>query len=290
MIDFITSFDKKRLGYLFVVFGVCIYAFSDAIMQYFMPKYGVNQVVFFRTLARIIPFIFVAGYQKFNPFRTTKVKENLIRAILASTSTYCFMYAYRYAALTDVTVISYSTGLLIIPLSMLVLHEKINKYNVIAVILGFSGILLAFRPGYGNFQIGSMFAVIATFVAATNHVIIKKLSSTENELTLIFYHHLILIIFSTILGFGNFTPIALSDLLVLFIGGLLGAISQYCMVHAFKLSTSSGLASATYFMLIPTTLIDYTLYGKVPDIFIVSGMILIISGAMLAYKMQPKFQ
>ena len=282
--------NDKRLGYLFVIFGVCLYAFSDAIMQYFMPKYDVNQIIFLRTIARLTPFTCFVVYQKFNPFRTQKIPENLLRAILASISTYCFMYAYRYSALTDVAVISYSNSFLIIPLSVLILGEKIHWYNVLAVFLGFCGICLVFRPGYGVFQLGSLFALIATFVSATNHVIIKRLSSTEHELTLIFYHHLVLIIFSLLLGFGKFAALEPADLAILLFGGLIAAASQYCLVHAFKLSTSSGLASATYFMLIPTTIIDYTLYGKLPDLFVISGLALILSSTLIAYKMQPKFK
>lgn len=278
------NINDKKLGYVFVLGGVSLYAFSDAIMQYFMAIYGVNQVTFLRTIFRFIPLLIFAIYKMENPLKTTKIKENIFRSVLASLGTYFFMLAYKYTSMTDVIVIGYSTALFVIPMSIFILKEKLCVKDIYAVCIGFTGVVLSFRPGIEVFQFGIMYAVIAAVVAALNQVIIKKLSYTDSELTIIFYHHIVLILISLIVGFKSFIPVLTNHILIMFIGGSIGTVAQYCIIHAFKLSTCSNLASAAYIMLLPATLIDFFMYNRIPDIFIICGLILIICGSFIALK------
>jgi drug/metabolite transporter (DMT)-like permease len=278
------SVSNHKLGYIFVIAGVSLYAFSDAIMKYFMPMYGVNQIMFLRTISRFVPLLLIAFYKRENPLKTKRIAENIFRSILASLGTYLFMTAYMHTSMIDVVVVGYSVAIFVIPLSIIILKEKFYAMDAIPICLGFLGILLAFRPGTGIFQFGTMFALIGAIVAALNQVIIKRLSSTESELTIIFYHHILLMLISTTIGFGTFSPLPFSHFVILSIGGTIGAAAQYCMTHAFRLSTSSGLASATYTMLIPVTFIDFFVYNKVPDLFIIGGLTLIVVGSYLGIK------
>jgi drug/metabolite transporter (DMT)-like permease len=237
-----------------------------------------------RTLGRFVPLLIFALYKKINPLKTEKVKENIFRAILASFGTYLFMLAYRYASsMIDVIVVGYSTAIFVIPLSVFIIKEKFYAKNLIAVILGFLGVLISFRPGCGIFQFGTMYAVIGAVVSALNQVFIKKLTVTESELTIIFYHHILLFLISLSLGLSC-DSLILSDAAILFIGGMIGAIAQCCIIHALKIDNCSRLASAYYVMLIPATLIDFFMYGKIPDLFILSGLLLIICGSYFAVK------
>jgi drug/metabolite transporter (DMT)-like permease len=282
------SIDQKKRGYLFVVLGVCLYAFSDAIMKYFMPIYGVHQVVFLRTVSRFVPFLALAAYMGVNPLSSHRKKENIQRSFLASAGTYAFMCAYNHSSMTDVFVVGLTTAIFVIPLSVWLLNEKFHLQNLIAVLLGFSGICFAFRPGCGIFQWGIMFAVVGAMISALNQVIIKRLAFTESELTIIFYHHLVLTVIALVVGYGTFSPLSPPHLFYLFVGGLIGAAAQYSIIHAFKLSSSSGLASAGYFMLIPNTLIDFYLYNKIPDMYRITGLVMILIGSLRAFSLQSK--
>ncbi|MDR1375369.1 MAG: DMT family transporter [Holosporaceae bacterium] len=276
--------SQEKKGYIFVVGGVFLYAFSDAIMKYFIPQYGVHQIAFMRTIFRFIPFLIYAAYLGTNPLKTKRVYENISRAILASLATYCFLSAYKFSSMTDAIVVAYTSGIFVIPLGALILNERVNFPNVIAVLLGFAGIILAFRPGLGVFQLGVMFAVISAIASALNVVIMKRLSSTEKETTIIFYHHIILIAASILMGFESFALPSLRHLLFFIAAGALGAFAQFFTVRAYKSATCSGLAPAAYVILIPTTVIDYFFYDKSPDAYIVSGLVLIILGSSVAMR------
>lgn len=278
--------DNKQLGYILVICAVLLYSISDAIMKYYTNVYPVTEITFLRTLARFIPYIAIAIYQQINPYCSERKAVNVFRAILASLGTYFFMTAYSYSAMTDVFVVGSTTAIFVIPFSVLLLNEKFSSRNLAAILLGFFGICLAFRPGYGIFQMGILFAVLGAIIAALNQVLIKKLAATESELTIIFYHNTFLMLFMFLIGAPEFVRVEYHDCIYLFIGGLIGAIAQYGMIHAFKLSSSSGLASAGYIMIVPNVLFDIFLFRKTPDIYIIFGTLLTLTGLYYAFKVQ----
>lgn len=280
--------NNKQLGYILVICAVLLYSISDAIMKHYMSVYPVSEVTFLRTVARFIPYVIIALYQQINPFRSEQKAVNIFRAVLASLGTYLFMSAYSYSAMTDVFVVGSTTAIFVIPFSVIFLNEKFSKRNLVAILLGFCGICLAFRPGYGIFQVGILFAVLGAIIAALNQVLIKKLAATESEFTIIFYHNSFLILVMLIIGFPDFVQVMYYDCIYLFIGGIIGAIAQYGMIHAFKLSSSSGLASAGYIMIVPNVLFDIFLFHNIPDIYIIFGTTLTLTGLYYAFKVQGK--
>lgn len=282
--------NPGKLGYIYIVLGVILYSFSDAIMKNAMDIYSVHQVIFLRTFFRFIPILALTFFTKNNPYCSQRKKENIFRAMLASCGTYCAMMAYKYAAMTDVFVIGGTTAIFVIPLSVWILKEKFNKMNLFAVVLGFLGICFAFRPGSGIFHFGILFAVVASLIAAINQVLIKKLAFTESEFTIISYHNTCLILTALIFGWTEFHWVSVNDILILSLGGIIGAFAQYSITKAFKLSSSSGLASAAYVMLIPNTAIDYFVFRQTPDIYILIGLILISSGSFIAFKLQARLK
>lgn len=267
-----------------------MYAISDAVMKYFMNMYDVNQVVFIRTLARFVPLLGIMLSKQKNPFKTKKMSENLFRAVLASIGTYAFMCAYGYANMTDVVVVSYTSAVFVIPFSIMILKEKFNMQNATAILCSFFGMLLAFRPGKGVFQYGIIFAIIGAMISAMNQVLIRKLSRTEDETTIMFYHQAVLLLMSFTIGASAFHVANHAHMATLLLGGIVGAVAQYCIVHALKLSTSSGLAAASYSMLVPVTIIDYFLYDKIPDLYIIGGLMLILMGNLKAFSIQSQLK
>lgn len=283
--------NAGKLGYIYVIIGVVLYSFSDAIMKNAMGVYTVHQVIFLRTIFRFIPIMLIMMFTKSNPYSSHRKKANIFRAILASCGTYCSMMAYKCdAGMTDVFVVGGTTAIFVIPLSVWILNEKFNGMNMLAVILGFSGICFAFRPGSEIFHFGILFAVMASLIAAINQVLIKKLAFTESEFTIISYHNTCLLLITLSLGWQEFSWVLSEDILILSIGGVIGALAQYTITRAFKLSSSSGLASAAYVMLVPNVLIDYFVFSRVPDMYIIIGLVLITSGFCIAYRIQSKIK
>lgn len=273
-------------GYVFAVIAVFLYVISDAIGKYYVDDNGISNVMFVRTVARFFPFVILALRQRINPYHTEHVWKNILRAICVSSVSYAFLAAYKYSPMTDVLVISQSNAIIVIPLSVVFLREKFNPYTTIAIILGFLGIVCAFRPSGNVFQLGTAFALLVAILNATNKVLIKKLSFSDSELTMIFYHQTILLAISLSFGFDFSLP--LNVIFPLVISGLISASALFLTLHAYRFGKCSYISSVSYLILIPSTIIDYAVYGKIPDVYIIAGSVLIIAGCIIANWKRPR--
>ena len=140
---------------------------------------------------------------------------------------------------------------------------------------------------YGRRRVGKT-TLIKEFIK--NKRAFYFLATTESEFTIIFYHNISVMFIMLIIGLNDFISLKSNDLMFLIVGGLIGAIAQYCMIHAFKLSSSSGLASAGYIMIVPNVLFDIFLFHKIPDVYILFGTLLTLSGLYMAFRLQRKFK
>lgn len=272
-------------GYILAVIAIFLYAVSDAIGKYFVKGYGVANVMFMKTVARCFPFVLYAFFRRVNPYKTEHMKMNFLRGVCASGISFAFLNAYRFAPMTDVVVVSQTSAIIVIPLSVILLHEKFNIYTTVAIFLGFLGIICAFRPSGDIFQLGILFALVAALLSAANKVLVKKLSFTDNELTMIFYHETILLMLSLISGFDFSLPVQV--IFPLIVSGFISSMALYLMLHAYKFAECTHIASAGYLILIPSTIIDFFVYDKSPDLYIFVGAIFILIGCVIINRKKP---
>tara|TARA_B100000963_G_scaffold329603_1_gene319122 strand:- start:976 stop:1818 length:843 start_codon:yes stop_codon:yes gene_type:complete len=93
--------------------------------------------------------------------------------------------AYTLIPLSQAMAISFSTPLFIYFGSIYFLKENTDKQKTIYLLLGFILTLIIIRPDL-DLQIGSVLAIISSITHAIAGLIVKKLSETENVLTLMF--------------------------------------------------------------------------------------------------------
>lgn len=269
-----------------MVIGLCVYTSSDYVLKHFLQNYDVHQVTFLRTVFRLIPYMCFAFYQKVDPYSTKRVPEQIFRAFVATLVTYLFVGSYKFASVTDIAVIAYSSPLFIIPLSMWILSENVKISIMVAVIIGMLGVIIALRPDGDVINFGGCLATVGAFLAALNQILIRNLSKTENNISMLFYHNSLLFVISGIFAFFSWKPMEWIDIFPFFIVGIFTATGQYCIIQALRVTQVSNLAVFTYITIIPALLADWIIWTKLPDSYIIIGAILIISSNLYVLKKQ----
>ena len=94
-------------------------------------------------------------------------------------------YAYTLIPLSQAMAISFSTPLFIYFGSIFFLKEKTDKRKTFYMLIGFVLTLVIIRPDL-SIKIGSILAIISSITHAIAGLIVKKLSETENVITLMF--------------------------------------------------------------------------------------------------------
>ena len=170
-----SAFIYKSLSVLFfVLMSVCIKATGDHIPLF--------QVVFFRNFFALIPLFFVIYFLKLKLSTINKYPLHLGRAVIGITAMSLFFISIRYVPLVEMQTISFSSVFFISILSVFFLGEKIGYRRIIAVIVGFIGVVIILNPGSAIFSNYSFLPLIASFFLSIAVIFLKKILLTNNNI------------------------------------------------------------------------------------------------------------
>ena len=256
------------------------------------------ELTFFRSLfgtLTVLPFALRLGLKG---IKSKRPGLHLLRGILGATASFCVFYAVTHISLADATALSFTRPLFMIMVAMFLLGEGFKPRRSIATVVGFLGILVMVRPGFGGvFDLGAAAAVGSALFFCLSHVCIKKLSTTEDSSTILIYYSVVstVVLFVPALFFWV-TP-SLEQLVWLALLGALGAAAQTCIVYSLRAGEATVVEPFEYVRLIFAVAWGILLFNEFPSYwtFLGAGVIIVsnlyighrASRAARASKMEP---
>jgi drug/metabolite transporter (DMT)-like permease len=96
-------------------------------------------------------------------------------------------YATTRLPLTDSTAISFTALLFMILTALFLLGAKVRWRRGLATIAGFLGVLVIVGPDSGALGEAAMIGLLGAFLVALSTTLLKRLSATEEALTILLY-------------------------------------------------------------------------------------------------------
>jgi drug/metabolite transporter (DMT)-like permease len=148
------------------------------------------------------------------------------------------------------------------------------------VVVGFLGVLLVIRPGFGGQAATTLVPLAAALCNALALIWIRKLTATERSETIVFYF-----MFSSSVVAALALPLAWRapgalDLLLLVIIGLLGGIAQIMHTTAFRGAPVAMLAPFEYSAMLWAVIAGYLVWGDIPTWWTGAGTALIVASGL----------
>jgi S-adenosylmethionine uptake transporter len=281
--------DKALLGIFLNLVGIALYPLSDALIKYLMETYSVPQATFLRAFTRIIPLVilifFQGGFK--HVFSPQQSQLHLVRLLVNMASTFCFMYAFSSISLTTIYIFGYTTPIFMLILSCIFLKESVKFDKWISVSIGIICVLVAMRPGSHVVEIAALLVLLASFLAAFNKVLMRRLASTEHSLAISIYPNiLILLLISPYLFLaGHWQSMSWLHWGIFALVGALTGMGQYAMAQALRFAQSSTLAPTDYSSFFWVIMLDLLGWNKSPDQYtLISAAIIVLSNFFLLYK------
>lgn len=275
------------LGIGYMVTAVSLFGVMDALVKWLVASYPTVQVMFFRSLCAFPPILLMVarGSGGFGVLRSRRLLDHGLRSGFGCGAMLGFFFSYTFMPLADVTAISFSGPIFIAFLSIWLLREKVGVHRWSAIVVGFVGMLVIVRPGYGMLQSGAVIVVGATALYALAMIQIRKLSDTEPSTTIAFYFTAFCTLFTGLaLPWFWVTP-AWSDLPLLIAVGLVGGLAQLAMTRAYGLAPASVVAPFDYTHLIWSVLFGWYIWGDFPDLRTWIGCAIVVaSGLYILYR------
>ena len=273
-----SAFIYKSLSVLFfVLMSVCIKATGDHIPLF--------QVVFFRNFFALLPLIFFIYFLKLNLRSINNYKLHIARAFIGVTAMSLFFVSIRYVPLVEMQTISYSSVFFISILSIFFLGEKIGYRRIIAILIGFIGVLIILKPSAELFSNYSVLPLIASLFLSMAVIVLKKILLTNNNILSVWVFTILCTIISLFFYNNNWVWPSNLDLSFMIASGILGFIAQICLTKSFQLADASILAPIDFTSVIWSFSLGYIFFGElISSDVLIGGIIIISSVSYIFYR------
>ncbi len=242
-------------------------------------------ICFYRSLMGLILITPFVARNNFKALHTKNMRLQIFRASINIISMICWFSAIGMMHFEKATALGFTTPLFTTVLAIVVLGEVIRFHRTAALLLGFIGIIIIIRPGYVPFEYGTVLMLIASFSFSFVLIFVKKLSTTDSSLTIIFYHLLYMTPVFFILSLFYWENINLNQLIIFILMGASGLLSHWCLAQAFKMSDTTFVMPLQFTKLIWASLIGLFIFAEQPDIWTwIGGIIIFISVVYITYR------
>jgi drug/metabolite transporter (DMT)-like permease len=261
----------------------------DTTAKYIATRTGlpVSQVTWLRFTSQVVLTILVFGILAVpRMLYTHKLPQQIIRSFMMLGSTAFNFLALKTLRLDQTLTIGFLAPFVVALLAGPFLGEWIRWRRLLAIVVGFCGILVVVRPGYTPFEVGMVFAALGTLCYAIFMLLTRYLSRFDPPEVTIFYSMLagVLVMAPFALREWIHPPDAFTWLLLLSTG-FWGGAGHYIFILAYRLAPASTLAPFVYFGLITHTTLGYVVFDQLPDVWTIVGALIVVgSGLYLLHR------
>lgn len=229
-------------------------------------------------LAILTPIVLYYGGFK---GRFINLRLNIVRNIVHYGSQYSWFLALTLIPLAQVIAIEFTMPIWIALIAALVLGETLTRFKIMAIALGFLGIMLIVKPGTAHLNEGHIVALVAAIGFAISVTMTKVITRTDSALTIIFLMFLIQTVIGAVPAFITWKWPEPHNWIWVAVVGLAGTFSHYCLSKAISLADMT-IVSPMDFLRVPlTVLAGYWLYQEGFDLYSIIGTLLILGANTL---------
>ena len=279
---------RQRLtGIALMCCAVASFSCLDATGKYLNHHMATTQVVWARYFfASFLTFLFSNPIKHPGIMRTSRPFMQTGRSALLLLSTALNLFALRWLQLDEALSIIFATPFLVAVLCVPLLGEHVGWRRWMAIVIGFGGVLVVARPGFGGLHPAALLSLGGSVCYAFYVISTRVLSRTDSNETTQFYTNLVGAVAMTVIVPFVWTwpdSAVIAALMVLI--GALGGGGHYLLIRAHRLAPASTLAPFIYTQMVWTTTLGFLVFGDVPHYWtIVGGVIVISSGLYLLHR------
>ena len=287
MINAKSEYQSNVVGILLGICGYSIFVLLDSLIKKFLiNEYPVFQINFFISMFMLIPIIITLFFLKsWSTLLNNKIHIQLIRGALGVFSGALIINSFKNHSFSEIYPILFSTPLILTIFSFFFLKEKVGIKRILAVLIGFLGVLFVARPGTVHFSLPLFGLFISSIILATNIIIIRKLASSQSAIAFTFWGSISGMVISGLIVSSDIIYIKNDDFIIFLICGIICGIAALCISGASKILESSTFAPIQYIQIIFGFIFGYIFFRDIPDIYEIIGSIIIItSGLFIIYR------
>ena len=252
----------------FALMSACVKLAGD------LPNF---QKVFFRNLVSAIIALYLILKHKGS---FTGKKENrkilLMRSTFGTIGVILNYYAIDKLVLSDANMLNKLSPFLSVLLCAWFLKEKINKRQIISILIAFTGALLIIKPTFSIEVIPYLAGIFGALSAASAYTCLRVLGNKEESYTIVFFFSMFSLITILPIFIYVYEPMTTSQLIYLLLAGVFASLGQF------------EISIFDYTNIIFSAILSIFIFNQYPDILSTIGYIVVFSAAFYTFLYNKK--
>lgn len=280
------------LGIAFALIATVIFACQDAMTKTLVHSYPATFIVMVRYWVFFLAGVYMAKTASGGLIANIKSKRPVIqclRGLLLLLELIAIALAFRVMGLAEATSIFQAYPLFGTVIAVFLLKEKVGWRRVLALVIGFIGILIMLRPGSSVLSMGAIWALVASLFFAFYMALTRLVGGIDKPQTSFFYVGLVgLVVMNSGLPFF-WVHMDSHYVWILVALCFTSVVGHFLMIKALSLAPLTVVQPFNYLQLVWSVIIGYIVFGDMPDGLTLVGAALVVgSGLFVFFREQAK--
>ncbi len=279
-----TSLRRAALaGIGFMLLGSLLFSINDAMGKWLVATYSVGQLLLIRSAAALLvlaPFVKREGFARFRD--APRPGLQILRVVLSTLEVAFFYWAVVHLPLADVVTFYLAGPIFVTALSALFLKEHVGWRRWGAVIIGFSGVVVALRPTTASVTWPAAIALSGSLMFALLMIVTRILRGTTDTV-LVTNQTLAALLFGAALSPFTWVTPSMRDTLLLCLLGIVAMVAHACVNRSLKLAPASLVVPYQYTLILWAVVFGFLVFGDVPDAELLTGAAIIVAAGLFIF-------
>jgi drug/metabolite transporter (DMT)-like permease len=279
--------DNPHLGITLMIATTVVFATQDGLSRYLAESYNVITVVAIRYIF-FMCFVLAFSARQQGGIRAVANTEQLPLQIgrgLVLVAQICVaIFSFTMVGLVHFHAVFASYPLMIMALSVPILGETVGWRRWIAVLIGFSGVLLILGPSSAMFSSASIVPVLAAFMMASYGLMTRFAARNDSAQTSFFWTAIAGGVAMMCIGPFFWRPPVGTDWIWMSLLCLTGTGGHYLLIRALDATKASTIQPFTYLQLVFSSSIGVFIFGDDLDPMVIIGGAIIVGSGLFALQ------
>jgi drug/metabolite transporter (DMT)-like permease len=262
-----------------MLLGVFLFSVNDVMGKWLVATYSVGQVLLLRSFAALLvlsPMILSQGIGWRLP---EQPGLHLLRVTLSTFEVAAFYWAVAYMPLADVMTYYLAGPIYVAAIAVLWLGERLERRQIVAILVGFAGVLIVLRPSTATLTLPALIALAGSLFFAFLMITTRKLRQASDT-TLVVTQTAGALVFGLVLAPFSWVPPSPRDFALLSLLGVVAMVAHVCVNRSLKIAPASTVAPYQYTLLVWAIVFGYVVFGDVMGISTLVGAAVICAAGL----------
>jgi drug/metabolite transporter (DMT)-like permease len=279
--------SARLAGIGLMLLSIFMFSFGDALGKFMVATYSVGQLLWLRACAALIVLSPMIWRHRAAFANLERPWLQLLRVVLSTLEVAAFFLATVYLPLADVITYYLACPIFVTALSAIVLREHVGWRRWSAVLIGFSGVLIALHPSAQTVSWPAMIALGGSLSFAILMLITRSLRATPDIVLASSQFMGTFALGALMSPFGWVAP-GIGSLGLFAAAGCISVCALLCVNRSLKLAPASVVVPYQYSMIVWAVMFGYFVFGDVPQPATILGAAIIIGAGLYIFLRERK--